>query len=146
MVSNKELRFDEIGYWSEIKLDIVKKHAAAYTSILSKRTKPAFTFSHIDAFSGAGIHISKQTGDFVPGSPLNALLIQPPFNHYYLVDLDSAKIEHLKGLVGERKNVELFIGDCNHLLLHDLFPKSPLPVISARSVCSIPTACICNGR
>ena len=30
---NNDLRFDEIGYWSEIKLDIVKKYAQAYATM-----------------------------------------------------------------------------------------------------------------
>jgi hypothetical protein len=30
----KRLRYDEIGYWSEVKLDIIKKYAAAYSKIL----------------------------------------------------------------------------------------------------------------
>ncbi|MGO9109324.1 MAG: hypothetical protein ACLP9L_08835 [Thermoguttaceae bacterium] len=34
-----EVRFDEIGYWSEIKLDIVRKYAQAYSNILSKDTR-----------------------------------------------------------------------------------------------------------
>ena len=32
-----ELAFDEIGYWSELKLEIVGKYGAAYTNILSKQ-------------------------------------------------------------------------------------------------------------
>ena len=30
-------KLDEIGYWSEIKLDIIKKYAVAYTKILNKQ-------------------------------------------------------------------------------------------------------------
>jgi len=29
--------FDEIGYWSEIKLEILRKYAPAYTTILSNK-------------------------------------------------------------------------------------------------------------
>ena len=32
---NKILRLDEVGYWSEIKLDIVRECAQAYSRILS---------------------------------------------------------------------------------------------------------------
>ncbi len=38
----KDLRYDEIGYWSEIKLDIIEEYAAAYSSILSSRSSPSF--------------------------------------------------------------------------------------------------------
>ncbi|MBI4557643.1 MAG: three-Cys-motif partner protein TcmP [Candidatus Hydrogenedentes bacterium] len=63
-----ELRLDEIGYWSEIKLEIIKKYASAYVTIISAQRK--FRSIYIDGFAGAGMHVSKTSGDFVPGSPL----------------------------------------------------------------------------
>ncbi len=30
----QELKYDEIGYWSEIKLDIIREYAAVYSKIL----------------------------------------------------------------------------------------------------------------
>ncbi len=36
-MSKKALKHDEVGYWSEIKLDIVKKYASAYSTILAKQ-------------------------------------------------------------------------------------------------------------
>jgi len=35
----RTLKFDEIGYWSELKLDIVRKYAAAYSTILTALEK-----------------------------------------------------------------------------------------------------------
>lgn len=64
-----------------------------------------FHYVYVDAFSGAGVHISRQTGDFVAGSPLNALQIKPPFHEYHFIDLDSSKINFLKDNVGSRKDV-----------------------------------------
>jgi hypothetical protein len=29
------MKIDEVGYWSELKLEIIKKYAAAYSQILS---------------------------------------------------------------------------------------------------------------
>lgn len=88
--------FDEIGYWTEIKLDIVRKYAAAYSRILNTRTNPSFYHIYIDGFSGAGLHISKDTGEFIRGSPLNALLVKPPFREFHFIDLDKRKIEFLR--------------------------------------------------
>ena len=82
------MKFDEIGYWSEVKLDIVKEYAAAYSRILAAQTSPTLNHIYIDAFAGAGVHISKRTGEFVPGSPFNALNVQPPFGEYHFIDLD----------------------------------------------------------
>jgi hypothetical protein len=31
------MKFDEIGEWSEIKLEIIKKYSNAYTSIMKKQ-------------------------------------------------------------------------------------------------------------
>ena len=69
------LVFDEIGYWSEIKLDIVRRYAVEYSKILSNR----FHHVYIDAFAGSGMHISRTTGELVRGSPQIALDIIPPF-------------------------------------------------------------------
>jgi three-Cys-motif partner protein len=114
-------RFDEIGYWSEIKLDIVREYAAAYTRILSTKR---FTFAYIDGFAGAGVHLTKDTQELVPGSPLNALHIRPPFHEYFLVDLDGDKVEQLRNLpeVAQRSDVKVIHGDCNRVLLDDVFP------------------------
>ena len=50
------LVFDEIGYWSEIKLDIIEKYALPYSKILSSRRNPEFHHVYIDAFAGSGTH------------------------------------------------------------------------------------------
>lgn len=119
----KKLKFDEVGYWSEIKLDIVKEYAAAYSKILTAQTKPKLEHAYIDAFAGAGIVFSKGKKEFVPGSPLNALLIQPPFKDYYLIDIDKQKLGVLNDIVGNKPDVHVYSGDCNSILIDDVFPK-----------------------
>ena len=42
----------------------------------------------------------RTTGEFVRGSPLNALLVEPPFQEYHFIDLNSKKVEILKKLTG----------------------------------------------
>ena len=71
----KTIPFDEIGNWSEVKLDIINEYASAYSRILSAQTKLTFYHIYIDAFAGAGLHISKETGELIQGSPLNALQV-----------------------------------------------------------------------
>jgi three-Cys-motif partner protein len=111
--------FDEIGYWSEIKLEIVRDYASAYSRILNANKLPHI---YVDAFAGAGQHISRGTGEFVQGSPLNALNIQPPFREYHFIDLNAAKVEHLQNLVGDRRDVHIYEGDCNDVLIQNIFP------------------------
>jgi three-Cys-motif partner protein len=119
----RQLHFDEIGYWSEIKLEIVKEYARAYSTILAARKNPSLYHIYIDAFAGAGIHLKKASQEFVLGSPLNALRVQPPFREYHLIDIKQEKIEHLRRLIGNRADVFLYQGDCNKILLEDVFPK-----------------------
>lgn len=117
------LKFDEIGYWSEVKLDIIREYAAAYSRILSAQRAPQLYHMYIDAFAGAGTHISRTTGEFVLGSPLNALSVEPPFREYHLIDLAQDKVEHLSRTIGDQENVYVYEGDCNPILLGQIFPK-----------------------
>jgi three-Cys-motif partner protein len=118
-------RFDEIGSWSEIKLDIVREYAKAYSTILAAQSAKGTPFSHvyIDAFAGSGQHFSKAKGRLVPGSPLIALDIEPKFDEYFFIDLNSQKIAELEQIARERSDVHVLHGDCNTLLPEQVFPR-----------------------
>jgi len=116
------LQFDEIGIWSEVKLAIIREYAKAYSTILSAQTNARFSHVYIDAFAGAGQHISRSTHELIPGSPLNALHVEPRFDEFYLIDIKPEKIDKLRELIGDRKDVHLLQGDCNEILLRDVFP------------------------
>jgi three-Cys-motif partner protein len=113
-------RFDEIGYWTEVKLEILKKYAPAYTAIMSKQNFKGFYY--IDAFAGFGIHKSKTREEFITGSPINALQVTPSFSWYYFIDLDRDKTTHLQKLSKGHINVTIFNEDCNRVLLEKIFP------------------------
>lgn len=117
------MRLDEIGYWSEIKLDIVSEYAQAYSRVMTKQASIR-RYLYVDAFAGAGVHISKQTGEFIPGSPLNALNVNPPFTEYHFIDLDGDKAEHLRQLANGSPRVTVHEGDCNSVLLGEVFPRA----------------------
>lgn len=116
------LQFDEIGDWSELKLEILKKYAVAYSKILSAQ-KTQFFHVYIDAFAGAGAHLSKASQELVPGSPLNALSVEPRFREFHLIDIAEEKIDNLREFIGTRGDVFLYQGDCNYILLSDVFPR-----------------------
>jgi three-Cys-motif partner protein len=116
------MKLDEIGFWSEIKLEIIKKYANAFTTIMKKQDW-CKGYVYIDAFSGAGIHISRKTGEFVPGSPLNALEIKNPFTEYHYIDIDKQKIETLASVIKDQKNVYIYSEDCNEALTKKIFPE-----------------------
>jgi three-Cys-motif partner protein len=123
MSQSKRVKFDEVGYWSEVKLDIVKDYASAYSRILAAQKNPALHHVYIDAFAGAGVHVSKRTGEYIPGSPVNALLVRPPFREYHLIDIDRQKVASLRDLMKNRSDVRIHEGDCNRILLDKVFPS-----------------------
>jgi three-Cys-motif partner protein len=114
------MKVDVIGPWSEIKLQILSEYNKAYSTILSKQR---LEHVYIDAFAGSGIHVSRKTGQMVPGSPKNALLVNPPFRHHYFIDLDGSKVDSLRKQIGHRNDVTIEHGDCNQILLEKVFPN-----------------------
>ncbi len=110
---------DEIGYWTEIKLQILREYASAYATIL-RRQSSIRHYAYIDGFAGAGTHVSKATGLEVEGSPAIALSLD--FSHYHFVDMRGTRAARLRKLAGERANVSVYQGDCNRILLDDVFP------------------------
>jgi three-Cys-motif partner protein len=119
----KQVRLDEIGYWSEVKLDIIKQYAAAYSTIMAKQSTIRGHI-YIDGFSGAGVHLSKGTGEEIPGSPVNAMEVIPPFTEYHFVDLHSGKADLLRRRCTGKTNVHVYEGDCNKVLIDQALPRA----------------------
>jgi three-Cys-motif partner protein len=115
-------QLDEIGPWSEAKLDILRDYAGAYMSVLANQSIIQRVV-YIDAFAGAGAHISRQTGKQVPGSPANALNIEPPFSEFHFIDLDHSKVGLLERLARGRADVHVYHDDCNDVLLEKVLPR-----------------------
>jgi three-Cys-motif partner protein len=114
------LKLDEIGAWSELKLEILRKYAGVYSKLVTQnRLHPIY----IDGFAGAGQHISKRTKELIPGSPLNALQINPPFEEVHLVDLCQERVDNLKKLAEGSSNVHVYSGDSNQILTSQVFPR-----------------------
>ncbi len=115
-------KLDEIGPWSEAKLDILRDYASAYMTVLANQNIIQRVV-YIDAFAGAGAHISRETGKQVPGSPANALNIEPPFSEFHFIDLDRTRVGLLEKLASGRKDVHVYHDDCNDVLLEKVFPR-----------------------
>src|SRR6266850_1276777 len=113
-------KFDEIGIWSELKLEIVEKYGSAYTTAFNNTS--GLKKYYVDAFSGAGVHISKRDRSQIEGSPARALKISPPFDGYYFIDLDQAKTDYLRKTVGDKPSVHIHTGDTNNYLTTELLP------------------------
>lgn len=112
----------DIGPWSEMKIEIVRAYAAAYAQILAKQ--PYLKFAYVDAFAGAGWHVSRTTGEAVAGSPRAVLEIEPAFHEYHFIELDperAAELEELKELRPGR--VHIHVGDSNQILPSTILPR-----------------------
>jgi len=115
-----DLKIDEIGYWSEIKLSILNDYARPYNQILHAHHLKTI---YIDGFAGAGHHRAKGSGRIIDGSPTLALNAEPPFDQLHFVDTNAARVRELNRLANGRSNVRVHHGDCNQILLDDVFPK-----------------------
>jgi three-Cys-motif partner protein len=113
---------DEVGWWTEMKLEIVRDYAKEYSKIMSRQA--GFKHIYIDGFAGAGIHLSRTRGEFIPGSPLNALNVEPPFREYHFIDLIGHRAEQIRELAGDRQGVFVYEGDCNAILPAKVFPRA----------------------
>lgn len=78
---------------------------------------------YVDAFAGAGTHVSRETGDTVSGSPINALQVRPPFTELHFIDLDGTRVDELRRLAEGDSRVTVHEGDCNHILLQEVLPR-----------------------
>jgi three-Cys-motif partner protein len=116
------LKYDEIGYWSEVKLEIIEQYAQSYSLAFSKKYS-YLSHTYIDAFAGPGKHISKTSHGTVRGSPQIALDIKPPFKEYYFIDIDGDKVSELRKITSGHPEAHVLQGDCNERLLSDVFPN-----------------------
>ena len=112
--------FDEINYWSELKLEIVEKYGSAYTKAFTQY--PKLRKYYIDGFSGAGRHVSKRTGEQVEGSPARALKITPPFDGFHFIDMNLRKTDYLQTLCAGRGDVQIQTGDSSEHLIKSVLP------------------------
>ena len=113
-------KFDEVGIWSELKLEIVEKYGSAYTAAFANQR--GLKKFYVDAFSGAGVHISKRSGGQIDGSPSRALKTQPPFDGFFFIDMDAQKTAYLRTLCANRSDVHIETGDASKYLTQTLLP------------------------
>jgi three-Cys-motif partner protein len=59
----------------------------------------------------------------VTGSALNAFLVEPPFREFHFIDLDGGRAAELRRVVGSNPAVHVYEGDCNQILLSEVFPR-----------------------
>lgn len=126
---------DEIGIWSEVTLAIIKKYAAADTTVMDAQRRdriPSLRWFYIDGYAGSGHHVSRTSGDVVEGSPLIALNTVPAFHEYHFIDSDTGRAAQLRKEAGDRPDVFTYSEDCNTVLLEKVFPRADYGKFKAR--------------
>ncbi|MDP2202244.1 MAG: three-Cys-motif partner protein TcmP [Methylicorpusculum sp.] len=105
------------GSWTRIKLEALEKYLAAFNTALSRQS---FTRVYIDGFAGTGrcditINGAKTSVD---GSARRALAVNPPFNKFCFIEMDTKKMDALRYLLAEypEKCVDLIQDDANTAL------------------------------
>lgn len=114
-MSDAPFKLDEIGIWSELKLEIIEKYGAAYTNAFRNLGVNLKKY-YIDGFSGAGVHLSKRTGEPINGSPARAVKIDPPFDGFYFIDMNADKTAYLEKVRAGRLDIHIHTGDTNPYL------------------------------
>lgn len=112
------------GFHTKRKLDVVASYLASYVTVMKKKN---FQLHYVDGFAGSGASTNSgadsgvETGLFdireiVEGSPIRALDIDPPFDHYLFIDSNASNIVSLRTVINAHKNGTLAsvkTGDAN---------------------------------
>lgn len=116
------------GEHTRRKLDVVAKYLAAYVTVMKKQD---FRLFYVDGFAGSGGSAPKveaqtsidptlfPSADFLEGSPIRALTIDPPFDHYIFIDKKGENVRSLSNLCAEfpGRSIEIVHGDANDRLM-----------------------------
>ena len=124
------------GPWTEIKLDAIEYYLQCYTKAL-KRVD--FDLTYIDGFAGTGSREAQRTvGGLFEGIPIatiketlagsarRAIAVQPSFDHFVFIEMDSDRCAALDEIKTEFPKVDIKIipGEANKILC-DLVEKEP---------------------
>lgn len=132
----KSHREDTVGPWAEQKLDALESYLKAYMTVMKNQR---FRLVFVDAFAGAGVSKVRGTGvdattmlsglldddevvdeeKFIAGSPVRALSLDRPFDHYFFFDADPRRVELLSDLKKQFPNhsITTVQGDANQQVL-----------------------------
>ncbi len=116
-------RADEIGRWSEQKLELLEKYLKAYSVVMNgQKTSWLKEYHYIDAFAGSVKPKMKDTGEYIAGSPLRALEATPPFDVYWFIELSPWRLQQLENLRAQfpTRTMRIRQKDCNEVLRNEV--------------------------
>jgi three-Cys-motif partner protein len=86
-----------------------------------------FKVHYLELFAGPGMLLDQDTGEYTPGSPVQALSIRRPFDSYTFSDFSSRCIHALRQRVPMDARVRILCGDANNPAhLADIVAPIPL--------------------
>jgi len=109
---------DDIGEWSEQKLELLKLYLEPYCKIVGGNTSTFKCISFIDGFSGPGCHHRRTNNEeIIDGSPLLALQ-NNRFTEFHFVEASKLVIDELQQTIIHRfpykqNIIKYYNNDCN---------------------------------
>ena len=115
---------------------LIKAYCARrYAEIVGTAMGGKWSLWWVELFAGPGQLYRRDTDEFAPGSPIEALSITRPFSGYIFVDLKRRCVESLRRRVDGRRNVHMLQGDANSVNTLDriaaIVPRKALVVLYA---------------
>lgn len=120
------------GDWTALKLDVLGKYLAAYTTALKNQP---FRKLYIDAFAGTGYRVPRESGDagqslfpqipaeggqLLDGSARIALKTEPRFDRYIFIERDTKRCGELEALGDDFPDraaaIDVMQGDANSVV------------------------------
>jgi three-Cys-motif partner protein len=116
---------EEIGDWGQEKYQLLNLYVQLFSASMKSKWDCRV---YLDLFAGSGRSRVKGTSRIVAGSPLIALDVDPPFDHYIFCEKNKEKIQALETRVRRdhsRANVVFQSGDANEFIsqILDKIPK-----------------------
>ncbi len=103
------------GAWTKDKLHDVERYAGAFTRAMTGKWDK---LTYIDLLSGPGRCLIRDTNEEIEGSPMRALNVTPPFDHFYFADKSKKNIRALRQRIPGHLQGRVIcnVGDCNRLV------------------------------
>lgn len=112
-VSDDGLLAPEVGKWAEEKHGYVSYYSKLFSTGMKAKWDQRV---YIELYAGAGYNRIRDTATFIAGSPIQALLLEHPFDKYIFCEENTESLEVLKIRVqraAPSANVAYVPGDCN---------------------------------
>jgi three-Cys-motif partner protein len=112
-------------------------YARYYADIVGTGMKHAYggPLAWVELFAGPAQLYVVEEGRYRSGSPVEALGVRDPFDHYVFCDLDPECVHSLRERVGGQPGVHILEGNANSSALHDaiaaVVPRNALVVLYA---------------